>query len=176
MRWMALMATLLPTLAMAEPVRDLDTPIFPVPGYDKARLLGDWYELAQAPTFLERDCHGTTAAVATREDTRLTLKIACHMGNTAGKVLPIEGIMVQTDQGIFELRLVRLLELGNISLVVLWQAPDDSLVALGAPSGEIGWVWSRSLTPDPALLQKARQALIDAGYQAKAIRSVDQGL
>ena len=29
--------------------------------YDKARLIGDWYEVAQTPTLLEQDCHGTTA-------------------------------------------------------------------------------------------------------------------
>lgn len=176
MRWMVLMAALLPTWAMGEPVRELDQPIMAIPGYDKARLVGEWYELAQTPTLLERDCHGTTVTVATREDTRLTLKIACHKGSPDGKVLPIEGVMAQTDPGVFLLRLVRLAELGNVSLVVVWQSPDDSLVVLAAPRGEIGWVWSRSLTPDPALLQKARQALVDSGYRAQAIQTVDQGL
>ena len=141
---------------------------------DKARLIGDWYEVAQTPTLLEQDCHGTTAKVAAREDTRLTLKIACRKGSLTGTILPIEGVLVETATAAFGLRLIQLSELGTINLVVLWQAPDDSMAAIGGTRGEVGWVWSKTPVPDPAGLAAARQALVTSGFRASAIRPVPQ--
>ncbi len=173
--WKALvLSALLPLMAQAEPIRDLSTPLVPDAAYDQARLVGDWYEVARTPSFLEQDCHGTTMEVATRDDSRLTVRIACHKGSLSGPVLALEGILVETGSGVFQLRLFRLAELGNLQLALLWQAPDDSMAVLGAPRGEVGWVWSKSPHPDPAVLERAKAVLAAAGYRAKAIREVEQ--
>ena len=140
----------------------------------KARLIGDWYEVAATPNLLEQDCHGTTVSVAGRADSRLTLKIACHRGSVTGTVLPIDGVLAETGPGNFALRLVHLPEVGLVQLVVLWQAPDDSMAAIGGTQGEVGWVWSKTLPPDLAGLALAKQALVQSGFRASAIRSVQQ--
>lgn len=173
--WRTFVVTALaPTLALAAPVRDLSVPMIAVAQYDRVRLVGHWFEVAQTPGFLEQDCHGTTVDVATRDDSRLTLKISCHKSNLDGPLLPIDGVLAETDPGIYEVRLVHLLELGNMQMVVLWQADDDAVAAIGAPMAEIGWVWSKTAHPDPGLMKAARQALISAGYRPTAIRSVEQ--
>ena len=173
--WKALaLAMLVPQMAAAAPVRDISVPLVALAGYDKARLIGHWFEVAQTPNFLEQDCHGTTAEVATRDDSRLTVKIACHKASLSGTVLPLEGVMAETAPGTYELRLVRLTELGNLDLTVLWQAPDDSMAVLGAPKGEVGWIWSKTAHPAPQALADAKAALVAAGYRARAIRSVEQ--
>lgn len=161
--------------AGAETARDPAAPLEPAAGIDRADILGDWFEVAQTPTLLERDCHATTVKVEPRDDSRLTLRIACHVGALDGPVLPIEGIMVEAEPGVFVMRLVRLPQVGNLPVIVIWQAPDESLVALAAPLGQIGWVWARSAAPDAVLLDQARQALVLAGYPAAAIRAVPQG-
>lgn len=172
--WRALiLAVVLPQVGQAEAARDLSVPLVAAAEHDQARLVGDWYEVAQTPTFLEQECHGTTVKVADRDDSRLTVKIACHKGSVTGPVLPLEGVMVQTASGQFQLRLFRLAELGNLHFVVLWQAPDDSMAVLGAPMGDIGWVWSKTPHPDPVALQEAKAVLVAAGYSAKAIRNVE---
>lgn len=173
--WKALvLGALLPQMVQAGQVRDLSVPMVAQAAYDQARLIGDWYEVAQTPTFLEQDCHGTTVAVADRDDSRLTVKIACHKGMLTGPVVPIEGVLVQTEPGLFQLRLVRLAQLGNLPLALLWQAPDDSMAVLGAPLGQVGWVWSKSPHPDPAALDRAKAVLVAAGYRAKSIKDVEQ--
>ena len=174
MRKALVLLALLPQMVMAGPVRDLAVPMVAVDAYDQARLVGMWYEVAQTPSFLEQDCHGTTAHVAAREDTRLTVKIACHMGALTGPVLPLEGVIVQTESGLFQLRLFRLAELGNLQLILLWQAPDDSMAVLGAPFGEVGWIWSKSPHPDPDALEQAKAVLVTAGYKENAIKDVEQ--
>lgn len=174
MRRTLVLLALVPGMAAAAVVRDTSVPLVAAADFDKARLVGDWFEVASTPSFLEQDCHGTTATVASREDSRLTLKIACHKTRVDGPVLRLEGVMAETDPGQFQLRLFSLSELGNLPLVVLWQAEDGSLAAIGAPRGEIGWIWARSAHPDPKGLERARQALVDAGYRAGAIRPVDQ--
>jgi lipocalin len=171
---LGLVAMLLPAPGQAAPVRDLSVPMVAVAQYDSVRLLGSWFEVAQTPSLLEQNCHGTTARVEARDDSRLTLKIACHKGSLSGKVLPIEGVMAETEPGIFQLRLVHLMEMGNLQLVVLWQAPDDRMVAIGSPLAQVGWVWSKTATPDPTGLEDGKQALIAAGYRANAIKSVEQ--
>lgn len=173
--WKALvLSALLPQALQAGPLRDRSVPLVAVEGFDQARLVGDWYEVAQTPTFLEQDCHGTTVAVATREDSRLTFKIACRKGSVSGPVMPLEGILVQTGAGRFHLRLFRLAELGNLPLTLLWQAPDDSMAVLGASFGEVGWIWSKTPHPDPAALDVAKAILVAAGYRADMIRNVEQ--
>ncbi len=112
--WKALvLAAALPKMMHAEPVRDLSVPLVAVAAYDQARLVGAWYEVAQTPTFRKQDCHGTTVVVAARHDSRLTVKIACHKGTLSGPVLPLEGVLVQTDSGLFRLRLFRLAALAR---------------------------------------------------------------
>lgn len=160
-------------IAAAEPRRDPAAPLVPISGFNHAELLGDWFEIAQTPTILERDCHGTTSRVELRDDSRLTLRIACTVGFFDGPVLPIDGIMVETEPGVFMVRLVRLPQMGNLQVVVIWLAPDKSLVTLGSPLGDIGWIWGRSALPDEALLEEARQALVGAGYSPTAIRAVE---
>lgn len=168
MRALALILALLPLAAAAEPMK-------PIPDYDKTRLLGNWYEINATPSILEVDCHGSTVAVEARDDSRLTMKIECHKGSVDGKVLPIEGIMAETDPGSFQVRFVRLTQLGNLALMVLWQSADDSVVALGSPVGDASWVWAKTLDADPAALATAKQALVTAGYRESAIAPVDQG-
>lgn len=173
--WKALvLGAVLPQMMQAAPVRDPAVPLIAVAGYEQARLVGDWFEVAQTPTFLEQDCHGTTVEVAARDDSRLTVKIACHKGDVSGPILPLEGVLVQTESGLFQLRLFRLAELGNLQLALLWQAADDSMAVLGAPFGEVGWVWSKTPHPDPAVLEQAKAVLVAAGYRAKSIRNVEQ--
>lgn len=173
--WKALVLwAFLPQLAQAGQVRDLSVPLVAQAHYDQARLVGEWFEVAQTPSFLEQDCHGTTVVVAARDDSRLTVKIACHKGAVSGPVLPLEGVLGQTDTGMFQLRLVTLAQLGNLQLTLLWQAPDDSMAVLGAPLGEVGWIWSKSPHPDPAALERAKTVLVAAGYSARKIRNVEQ--
>ena len=169
-----LLATLMPICGAQAAVRDQSVPMVAVAGYEAVRLVGEWFEVAQTPSFLEQDCHGTTAEVALRDDSRLTLKIICHKSSASGPILPLDGVMAQTDPGLFEVRLVKLLELGNLHLAVLWQAEDDSMAALGSPEGQIGWIWSKSAHPDAVKLDQAKAALVGAGYKARAIRPVDQ--
>ena len=168
MRALAGLLALLPVAAQAQ--------MQPPAGYDSASLIGEWFEVAATPSMLEQDCHGTTVSLATRtEDSRLLLKIACHKGSVDGKVLPIEGLMVETAPGEFAARFVRLPQFGNLNLVVLWQAPDGSMAVLGSPTGAVGWVWSKVPHPDEAALKAAMMVLQDNGYNPKAIALVDQG-
>jgi lipocalin len=54
-----------PELALADQVRDTSLPMVAVAGYDKARLVGDWYEVARSDSALEVDCHGVAISVVT---------------------------------------------------------------------------------------------------------------
>ena len=170
-----LLAAFLPFGTAQAAVRDLTVPMVAMTGYESTRLVGQWFEVAQTPSFLEQDCHGTTAEVTARDDSRLTLKIVCHKSSVTGPILPLDGVMAQTDPALFEVRFVKLLELGNLTCVVLWQADDNSMVAIGSPKGEIGWIWSKSAQPDAATLVQAKAALVAAGYKASAIKPVDHG-
>lgn len=158
----------------AGPVRDLSVPMQVMPGYQKERLVGHWFEVARSPSMLEPDCQAVTADVETREDSRLTLKILCHKGSVTGPVLNIDGILVEIEPGVFQMRFVRLQEFGALTLAVLWQSEDDSLAVLGEPLGKIGWIWSKSASVDAEALARARDRLVSVGYAARSIKPVEQ--
>jgi lipocalin len=160
--------------AAAGPVRDFSAPMVAVAGYDKARLIGDWFDVARSKNMLEADCYGVTTDIAGREDSRLTLKIACHKGRLDGPVVPNEGVMVEVAQGQYQLRLMRLAELGNLEMAVLWAAPDDSMVVIGPVWGQVGWVLAKVPEPDGAALDAGIQVLVDNGYAPRAIAPVEQ--
>lgn len=164
-------------LAVAAPVaagevRDNSLPIRALPGYEKSRLVGRWYEVARTPSRIEPDCHAVTADVETRDDSRLTLKIECHKGSVTGPVLNIDSILVDLAPAVFRMRLVRLRALGEMTLVVLWQSEDDSLAVIGEPGGKLGWIWSKSPDVDAGTLSALTEELVAAGYSALAIQPV----
>jgi len=171
--WVALGLVLLPAVALAGPVRDLSQPMAVVAGYDKARLVGEWFEVAQSESWLQVDCHAVTTSIATRDDSRLTVKIACHKGSVTGKVVPIDGVMAETQPGVYQLRLVRLAQMGNLELAVLWAAPDDNMVVLGSGLGQVGWVLAKVADPGEAAIAAGVQVLVDNGYDPGAIARVE---
>ena len=69
-------------------------------------------------------------------------------------------------------RLNRLPQIGNLPLIVLWEAEDAGILAIGAPRGEIGVLWSRQANPNAETLERARQALVAQGYRAALISAV----
>ncbi|MGQ0611454.1 MAG: lipocalin family protein [Paracoccaceae bacterium] len=164
-------AVALPGLAGAQSVRDMTRPMGVVEGFDKSRLVGTWVQLARSVNLLEADCHGVTIDIAAREDSRLTLKLACHKGAVDGPLVPIEGVMAEVIPGLYHLRLVRLPEFGSLEMAVLWAAPDDDLVVIGSRLGQLGWVLARSPGADPAA---GVQVLVDNGYVPAAIAPVEQ--
>ena len=169
-----LIALALPFGAGAEAVRDVSRPMMVVEGFDKARLVGDWYEVASTRNAYERDCHGVTTEIAARDDSRLTLKIACHIGSLSGPVVPIDGVMAEVAPGLYQVRFVRLPQLGNLDLAVLWAAADDSMVVLGSPLGQVGWLLAKEAKPDAAAYAAGVQVLVENGYAPRAIAPVEQ--
>lgn len=167
-----IMALLLAAPAFAQQVRDTDRPLIALTTFERSGLLGDWFEVARSPTMLGRDCHGTTVRIEERDDSRLTLKINCHVGRLEGPVLAIEGIIVELSPGVFVARLNRLPQIGNLPMIVLWQDQEAGFLVLGAPRGEIGFLWSRVADPEAAALDTARQALVAQGYRAALIETV----
>ncbi|WP_238368528.1 lipocalin family protein [Mesobacterium pallidum] len=159
--------------ATAQTVRDPAVPMRVPEGYVQERLLGQWFEVARSPSPMEPDCKAVTSEVETRDDSRLTLKLNCHKVSIVGPVIDIDGILVEHVPGVFVLRLVRLREFGAVTIAVLWQAEDDSLAVLGSPSGKIGWVWSKTADPDPAMLDMGIAKLVEAGYVAAEILTPD---
>jgi lipocalin len=165
------LAILLPVIALAGPVRDLSQPMLVVEGFDKLRLVGQWFQVARSDSWMEADCQGVTATIAARDDSRLTLKLACHKGAPDGPLVPIECVLAEVIPGLYYWRLVRLAQLGDLELAVLWAAQDDSMVVIGARTGQIGWVLARS--PDAKVAQGV-QVLVDNGYNLAANAPVEQ--
>ena len=163
------------SLGTAQHARDTSMPMQSILDYDKSRLVGNWYEVARSKSRIEQDCHGVTADVETREDTRFTLKIECHKGSVSGPILNIDSILVEVAPSVFELRFVRFRAFGHQTLIVLWQAEDDSAAAVGSLSGEFGWIWSKTATIAPETLELAREKLVEAGYRRQGIRPVQHG-
>ena len=170
----ALVVALWPAVAVADMVRDTSLPMVAMPGFDKARLVGDWFEVARSASALELDCHGVTTDIAARDDSRLTLKIACHKGRVDGPVLPIEGVMVEVAPGLYQVRFLHLAEIGNLELAVLWAADDDSMVVIGSALGQVGWVLAKGQKPEDAAYQVGVKVLVDNGYAPGVIAPVEQ--
>jgi hypothetical protein len=105
-----LLTALVPTLVLAAPVRDRTAPTIAVAQYDKARLVDHWLEVAQTPSILSQDCRGAAVDVTTRDDSPMTTKIVCRESSLDDPLLPNEGVLAETDPGIYQ----NPLELGSL--------------------------------------------------------------
>lgn len=62
-----------------------------VASLEPGRYLGLWYEIATTPSFIEADCHGTTAEYGLIDDDTISVYNRCTLGSLDGEVNEIEG-------------------------------------------------------------------------------------
>ena len=130
--------------------RDPARPIYSLAGFDAARLLGEWQQVAGFGTA----CRGGTITVEPQARYALCLPDGPKRGR---------GAMTATAPGRFDLT-------GIGPLWVLWADADNRTVVLGAPSGHYGLILNKGPTLPADRLTAARDILTFNGYDISQLQ------
>lgn len=125
-----------------------------VASLDPARYLGLWYEIATTPSFIQADCHATTAEYGVVDEDTVSVYNRCHLGSPDGELSEIEGTADFVDEGYARL----LVDFGfgfaaPYNVVELDGAEGDAPYRYAAvnSAGMQIWILARAPTLDPAL-------------------------
>lgn len=169
---MKIRATLIAT-ALAAPV--LAAEVTPATGFDAARYLGRWHEVASIPAWFQRDCASdTTATYALAPEGEIDVLNACRTAD--GTMKQAEGRARFTrgpDVGALEVAFFSILGLwvwpfaGDYVVIAL--DPEYRWSAVAHPSRDYGWILARESSLDVETLREIAGHFEAAGYDACAL-------
>jgi len=140
-----------------------------VQDFDLNRYLGKWYEISRIPNRFERNCVGVTAEYALRPDGKVSVLNTCKKGNLDAPSRVANGIATLVEGAKLTVTFTPLLPFIKGDYWVLYIADDYSLAVVGEPERKFGWVLSRTPQISNQQLARANQALVQNGYDPKAL-------
>ena len=177
MRAVALtVALLLAACSAGESYRDEDVPLRPYEGFDLARYMGRWYEIARLPNRFEDNCAGVTHDYALRPDGRVAVTITCRVATLAGPVETFDGrarVLDPPEEWKISFNpWVPWFFDGDYVVLAVDETYDAAVV--GDPEGQIGWILGRDYVMADDDLRAAYEVLYLNGYDLSEIVLVDQ--
>ena len=150
--------------------RDTGVPMVARAGFEPARYLGLWHEVARYPVFFEAGCEGVTAEYSAREDGLIGVFNTCR-GPDGAVVSTIEGTAEVVGDGRLKVRF------GSVPFVaadywVLWVDERYETAVVGAPNGRSGWILAREPRVSEVQLAEARAVLAANGYDLGRLEMV----
>lgn len=149
-------------------------PVQTVAAVELERYLGKWYEIARFPMFFQRNCVGdVTADYSLREDGRIRVLNRCRTDKGFDEA---EGTArVVEDSGGAKLRVSFFWPFSG-DYWIIGLAPDYRWAVVGDPERKYLWILSRTPVMPLDVLEKARQAARDQGYDLGGLRYTEQRL
>lgn len=143
-----------------------------VDALEPERYLGLWYEIATTPSFIQANCHGTTAEYGLVDADTVSVYNRCRLGSLAGEPTEIRGTADFVDASYARLRV----DFGfgapaPYDVVELDGAPGEAPYAFAAVSsaGAQLWILARSPAIDPDLYDALVARLRAQGLDADAL-------
>lgn len=149
-------------------------PLTTVPRVDLNRYLGKWYEIASFPQRFQRDCTGTTANYALRDDGRIDVLNRCRKHSLDGPEDSSHGqarVVDRQSNAKLEVSFFRPFW-GAYWIIVL--DPDYQYAVVGHPSRDYLWILSRTPTMAETLYAQVVAQLRAMGYDDARLRRTVQ--
>ena len=141
------------------------------------RYLGLWYEIATTPSFIEADCHGTTAEYGIIDEDTISVRNRCYLGSLDGELDEIEGTADFADDSYARL----LVDFGFGFLapydIVELDGADGTepyrFAAVNSANFQI-WILSRTPTMDPVLYAEVVDRMTARGLRTDELMLTEQ--
>lgn len=145
-----------------------------VPYVDLDRFMGDWYVIANIPTFIEKHATNAIESYKLNESGDIETTFTFYKKSPEGekKVYTPKGFIFNSKTNA-EWRMQFLWPL-KMPFLIIDLADDYSYTVIGVPSRKYVWIMSRDTTLDETLYKKIMQNLSDIGYDISRIKKVPQ--
>ena len=146
----------------------------PVASVDLPRFMGDWYVIAQIPTYLEREAYDSVESYRLDDDGKIRTTFRYRNGSADAPLKtmePVGRVVPGTNNAVWEMQFVWPIQ---AEYVIVDLAPDYSRTIVGRSKRDYVWLMARTpQLPEPEL-QAAIARIKALGYDTGKLRMVPQ--
>ena len=146
----------------------------PVASVDMPRFMGDWYVIAQIPTYIERKAYDSVESYRLDADGTIRTTFRYRNGSADAPVKtmePVGRVVPGTNNAVWEMQFVWPIQ---AEYVIVDLAPDYSRTIVGRSKRDYVWLMSRQPSLPAAELAAAIQKIRELGYDTTKLRMVPQ--
>ena len=146
----------------------------PVASVDMPRFMGDWYVIAQIPTYIERKAFDSVESYRLDEDGKIRTTFRYRNGSADAPLKtmePVGRVVPGTNNAVWEMQFVWPIQ---AEYVIVDLAPDYSRTIVGRSKRDYVWLMSRQPSLPAPELAAAIQKIRELGYDTTKLRMVPQ--
>ena len=150
------------------------TPIPPVDNVDLPRFMGDWYVIANIPTFLERESYDAIETYELRDDGKIQTTFRQRKGSFDAKIdtmRPVGTLREGTNNAVWGMQFVWPIK---AEYVIVYVDVDYSQTIIGRSARDYAWIMARTPQISGADYAAHVERLKELGYDISKIRRVPQ--
>ncbi len=150
------------------------TPIPPVNKVDLPRFMGDWYVIANIPTFLERESYDAIETYELRDDGKIQTTFRQRKGSFDAKVdtmRPVGTVREGTNNAVWGMQFVWPIK---AEYVIVHVDDDYSQTIIGRSARDYAWIMARTPQISDADYAAHVERLKTLGYDISKVRRVPQ--
>jgi apolipoprotein D and lipocalin family protein len=149
-------------------------PIETVDYVDLDRFMGDWYVIANIPTFFEKGAHNAVESYRLDGEGNVATTFTFRDGSFDGELKQYEpvGYVLDTDSNaVWAMQFAWLIK-GDYRIIYL--ADDYSATVIGRNKRDYVWLMARQPEMPPGQYEEAVQVIADAGYDLSKLQRIPQ--
>jgi apolipoprotein D and lipocalin family protein len=149
-------------------------PIAVVPHVDLDRFMGDWYVIANIPTFIEKDAHNAVESYRLDADGTIATTFTFRAGGFDGEVkryTPRGFVRPGTNNAVWGMQFVWPFK---ADYRILHLADDYSLTLIGREKRDYLWVMARTPSIPAERLESVLRLAAAQGYDVSLVQKVPQ--
>ena len=141
---------------------------------DLDRFMGDWYVIANIPTFIEKGAHNAIESYSRKSENVIDTKFTFNKDSFNGTKKEYNPTgFVQDDPSNAEWKMQFLWPFKS-EYIIVYVDPDYQYTIIGRTKRDYVWIMARTPEITPNILEKLIQIAVDEGYQRSAIQMVPQ--
>ncbi len=169
----------LPTLALAISAMTLSacstsTPVRTVPQVDLDRFMGDWYVIANIPTFIERKAHNAIESYERVDEKRIATTFRFNKGSFDGPVKTYRPTGFVTDDPSNAIWGMQFIWPIKADFRVMYLNSDYTQTVIGRNKRDFVWVMARTPSIPDTDYARIVDLIGEQGYDTTKIRLVPQ--
>jgi apolipoprotein D and lipocalin family protein len=149
-------------------------PIHTVEQVDLQRFMGDWYIIANIPTFLEEGAHNAVESYRLDEDGTIATTFRFRDGSFDGALQsyhPVGYVLDGSNNAVWDMQFIWPLK---AEYRVIWLDPEYEVTVIGRTKRDYVWIMARKPTISASRYAQILQFLEQQGYDTGQVRKVPQ--
>lgn len=141
---------------------------------DLERFMGDWYVIANIPTFIERDAHNAVERYSLDQLGRVQTHFSFRQGGFDGELkqyYPTGYIVDEETNAVWGMQFVWPIK---ADYRVVYLDPQYSITVIGREARDYVWIMAREPAISDAQYAEVRQRVAELGYDVEALQKVPQ--